>query len=407
MKSPEAARRRRPCDDMMRRKDHRSLALIALLSQHRLGGPFAPVDRRPRAGARSFGPLMAPPRPLPASRRQTERTSRFHAIGDNRPGRIPVLRESPPLLRTYFSMMRPVTIVQAVGAFLVGLLVAAASGDGEPGPRLGSAAAAACASVYLSYGAGMAMNDVADGDVDSMHGAKRDRAVASGAVSTAAGCAFCALLSATSLAAARLAELLLAGGPGRHHGAWRFVGWTAANTSIMAAYALGLQKVFLAKNLVCGYLACSPLIGAMLLMASGAPSGGGAAVHGKLRWLAAVGFPLQVSREILKDVEDVDVDGGVKATLPLAIGAGASRRVAFGLALAANAAMVFLPHYWRMFASRPPVYACSVAVGTVMCVTASGQPVERGQRLLKKSIFIVLLGMITSLVIQGYQSVRG
>lgn len=156
-------------------------------------------------------------------------------------------------------MMRPVTIVQAVGAFLVGLLVTAARGGADTGPRLGSAAAA-CASVYLSYGAGMAMNDVADGDLDSRHDKKRDRAVASGAVPTAAGWTYCALLSSASLALARLAELLI-GGP--INGGPRFVRWTAANTSIMAAYALGLQRVFLAKNLVCGYLACSPLIGAL------------------------------------------------------------------------------------------------------------------------------------------------
>ena len=369
----------------MRRKD-RCLALIALLSQHRLGPcrGFAFVDR-----AR---PLGAPARPLPPSRRQTARTTRVHhATDDDNTG-------CTSLLRTYFSMMRPVTIVQAVGAFLVGLLVTAAPGDG---PRPGSTAAA-CASVYLSYGAGMAMNDVADGEVDSMHGTKSQRAVASGAVTTAAGWTFCALLSSASLALARLAELPL-GGPGHRGAGPRFVRWTAANTSIMAAYALGLQKVFLAKNLVCGYLACSPLVGALQLITNGAPSGGGAAVHGKLYWLAAVGFPLQVSREILKDIEDLDVDSGVKDTLPLVIGSEASRRVAFGLALAANAAMVILPHYWRMFASRPPVYACSVAVGTAMCVTASGLPVERGQRLLKKSIYVVLLGMIASLVIQGYR----
>jgi len=43
----------------------------------------------------------------------------------------------------------------------------------------------------------------------------------------------------------------------------------------------------------------------------------GGDVVGKLYKLAAIGFPLQVAREILKDVEDVKVDKGTKMTLPI------------------------------------------------------------------------------------------
>ena len=37
----------------------------------------------------------------------------------------------------------------------------------------------------------------------------------------------------------------------------------------------------------------------------------------RLYKLALIGFPLQVAREILKDIEDVKVDEGTKKTLPL------------------------------------------------------------------------------------------
>ena len=89
-----------------------------------------------------------------------------------------------------------------------------------------------------------------------------------------------------------------------------FVGWTILNLLLMVSYALGMQKIFLVKNMLCGFFAISPLavgaslVGDMQLM--------GKDVTSKLYQLAAVGFPLQISREILKDMEDVEIDRGEK-----------------------------------------------------------------------------------------------
>jgi 4-hydroxybenzoate polyprenyltransferase len=57
---------------------------------------------------------------------------------------------------------------------------------------------AAAASVYLSYGAGMAMNDCADVDADALHEIKQDRAIASGRISKRAGWTYCIALSLAS-----------------------------------------------------------------------------------------------------------------------------------------------------------------------------------------------------------------
>ena len=53
-----------------------------------------------------------------------------------------------------------------------------------------------------------------------------------------------------------------------------------------------------------------------------------------------------------------------------------------------------------MFASRIPVYAISIVVGVPMCIKASILPLEEGQRLLKKSIYVLLFGMIMGLIMQ-------
>ena len=290
-------------------------------------------------------------------------------------------------LRDLFDMIRPATILQAVGALVVGRLAIISGGTVGPLRPLGWAAA----SVYLSYGAGMAINDVADGQLDALHETKRERPVASGRISATAARAYCAVLAAGSLALAARATGMRSG----------FVTWTASNLLLMLGYASGLQRLLLVKNALCGWLAISPLIGAALL--AGAGLGGtstvGTASVRRLWWLAAAGFPLQVAREVLKDAEDVEADRGKKLTLPLAVGTEPSRRAAHGLVGVVLGWMVFTPHYWQMFSSTPPIYAAAMAICIPMCVRASRLPLREGEQLLKRSIYVLLVGMVGGLVL--------
>ncbi|KAL7535330.1 hypothetical protein ACHAXR_006423 [Thalassiosira sp. AJA248-18] len=253
-------------------------------------------------------------------------------------------------------------------------------------------------SIYLSYGAGMAMNDCADADVDSQHTSKQRRSIASEAISVRDGWIFCFVISMISIAFAWLANVMSSYGQAMV-GGLGFVGWTVLNLLLMAGYALGLQKIFLVKNVLCGFFAISPLLGASLL---GGMQLLGSDITIKLYQLAAIGFPLQISREILKDIEDVEVDRGEKQTLPLVFGERNSKRIAYVLVAIVNGSMLFSPHYWNMFSSKPPVYAISVALGAPMCVAASRLPLVKGQKLLKKSIYVLLSGMISGLLLQAW-----
>lgn len=303
-------------------------------------------------------------------------------------------------------MMRPITIIQAVGAFLVGKLVLVSSQNCPRQPTNDSLPLSimlATISIYLSYGAGMAMNDIADRDIDAMHADKQDRCVASNAISKEAGCIFCAALAVTSIVFAHLAERVVGGGRNGNYGpcfhvGGNFVGWTVLNVALMTVYALGAQKLFLIKNISCGILAISPLVGASALGKTHLVMRKG--VMTKLYHLASVGFPLQVSREILKDCEDTEIDQGVKQTLPLLVGKRRAKHVAYSLVLLVNAAIILSPYYWKMFASRPPTFAFSVVLGSTMCIIASRLPLAKGQSLLKKSIYVFLSGMISSLLLQ-------
>ena len=290
-------------------------------------------------------------------------------------------------LRDLFDMLRPATILQAVGALVVGRL--AILTGGTVGSDVLRPLGWAAASVYLSYGAGMAINDAADAKLDALHETKRDRPVASGRISVTAAGVYCAVLGAGSLVLAARATGMRSG----------FVTWTASNLLLMLGYASGLQRLLIVKNALCGWLAVSPLIGAALL--AGAGLGGastvGTASVGRLCWLAAAGFPLQVAREVLKDAEDVEADRGKKLTLPLAMGIEPSRRAAHGLVGVVLGWMVFTPHYWQMFSSTPPFYAAAMVICIPMCVRASWLPLREGEQLLKRSIYVLLVGMIGGL----------
>lgn len=287
----------------------------------------------------------------------------------------------------YVSVLRPVTIFQAVGALLVGYL-AISSGQIEHRIMQLSKIFSASLSVYLSYGCGMLMNDLVDADDDNLHNDKQNRAIASGRISIKSGWTYCASLVAVSLALGKVVDSF-------------YATWVGSNLCIMLFYALGLQKIFLLKNILCGWLAISPLIGASLLTRSIAGTEIIAArQHHKLLSLAAVGFPMQVSREILKDIEDVDIDKGKKNTLPLVIGEKASHFIAYGIITMNICVMVFTRYYWELFSCKIPLYPIGVIAGTLMSIKASILSLKDGQKLVKKSIYVLLAAMIMSLSLQ-------
>ena len=133
----------------------------------------------------------------------------------------------------YINAIRPTTCTQAVGALVVGYL-ALMSGQADVRLQTPSMLSASL-SVYLSYGAGMVMNDAVDVDSDVLHASKSNRPIASGRISKAAAWTYCAALSVVSLA--------LGQGIG-----WTYEVWTLINLALMLGYALGLQRILLVKK---------------------------------------------------------------------------------------------------------------------------------------------------------------
>ena len=294
--------------------------------------------------------------------------------------------------RLYFDALRPMTILQAIGAFLVGTLTLT-NIQTIPLKMQSYVKMWACmTSIFVSYGAGMVMNDVVDVDLDSQLSSmstKKMRAIASGKISKRYAWIYTLGLCLSSTFLGSLVGV-------------KYMVWTLSNLVFMLTYALLLQKVLLVKNLICGWLAISPLIGSWLYISSAIPLSIASQVKGldELIALAIVGFLMHVSREIVKDIEDVDMDRGNKSTLPVVIGENISHKVAYGIVALTYGLNIFTPIYWRIFSSSLPLYPLAITITLPICIKASMMPISKGQRLLKKSIYILLAGMISALLIK-------
>jgi 4-hydroxybenzoate polyprenyltransferase len=315
--------------------------------------------------------------------------------------------------RDYVSMLRPVTLLQAVGALLVGRLVVA-QGLFVNFENSGQIVMELCAmiSVFLSYGAGMVANDCVDATIDAQavssedpisssnsnsnnnqnqpfcYKGKQSRPMANGRLQVSQGWKFVAVLSFLSLIFSQLGV------------STSFTYWCASNWLIMILYSFGLQRFLIIKNLVVGWLSVSPLIGATLVSPAVVTSNSENIVQ-SLLYLAATGFPLAVAREILKDIQDVDLDLGHKRTLPLVFGVRIARGISFGLLWTMLFALMSTT-YRTMFASSYPFYSLGWLTGTYLIGKANllvSDP-DQQQALVKKSIYALLGGLILSLLTQ-------
>ena len=311
------------------------------------------------------------------------------------------------IFQDYVSLLRPVTLIQAVGAWVVGRL-AVLQGSNGGHREIASAVIDNLSSevwailvVLLSYGVGMVANDCADFLVDrqaSLSGSsspKSKRAIASGRISLKKGWMYVTSLLVLSL-------LLAFGRVSTGFGIW-----CTCNMVLMVLYALGLQKLLLVKNILVGWLCISPLWGATTLVTPlSAPAGDNlvaAQAILKLRMfiLAMTGFSVGVIREILKDVEDIELDRGTKLTLPLVIGAKAARKCSFA-ALGATLVVLQSSLYRRLFASSLPLYSSGWVVATIMFIRACRAPtVQDQQSSVKRIVYLLLLTLIASMIARG------
>ncbi len=177
--------------------------------------------------------------------------------------------------------------------------------------------------VALITAAGNVINDFFDAEIDAIN--RPERPIPSGAVSRGAARGFAVTLFLAGILVSFFTNFLC-------------IGITIFNALLLIAYAAKLKTTPLIGNIVVAYLSAS------IFLFGGALNG----LDGLVRIIpiAAITFFAMLSRELLKDAEDVEGDrAGGADTVPIRI--GIKKTTEFALITTVLAVLVsFIPYLW-------------------------------------------------------------
>jgi len=177
--------------------------------------------------------------------------------------------------------------------------------------------------VALITAAGNVINDFFDAEIDAIN--RPDRPIPSGAVSRGAARGFAVMLFLAGILVSFFTNSLC-------------IGIAIFNVLLLIAYAAKLKSTPLIGNIVVAYLSAS------IFLFGGALNG----LDGLVRIIpiAAITFFAMLSRELLKDAEDVEGDrAGGADTVPIRIGIKKTSEFALIATVLAVAAS-FIPYFW-------------------------------------------------------------
>jgi geranylgeranylglycerol-phosphate geranylgeranyltransferase len=231
----------------------------------------------------------------------------------------------------YISLMRPKNVVLAAATVPLGAYFAT-FGSHESFPFL-PVFLHALAVVFFT-GAGNAMNDIKDADLDKT--AHPHRPLPSGQLSTEQAKGFTMALWALSIASHAAGLLTVPS-----------ISAVALPTVLIYITAIVLMVTYdhgpATKNQgLLGNVVISILVGAVVLY--GAAGVGGIATL-LVWWVFGVVFFTNLARELVKDCMDMEADEGTRATLPMSMGKERVRMLAYVLLMAALVCL-YVP-FWR------------------------------------------------------------
>ncbi|MCX6680102.1 MAG: geranylgeranylglycerol-phosphate geranylgeranyltransferase [Methanothrix sp.] len=216
-------------------------------------------------------------------------------------------------MKAYWEILRPFNCMMAAAAAIVGLAIA---GGLEP-----LAAALIFLTVFLITGAGNAINDYYDREIDAINRPRRP--IPSGRVSARAAFYYSLVLFAVGCLCAGLVNQIC-------------LAVAAFNSLLLILYARNLKATPLAGNISVAFLTGSAFL------FGGAAAGPAGLFANRIPFLLS--FLVSMSREIAKDIEDMAGDraGGAR-TLPILAGERTSAALAAAFALAAVSLGFFAP----------------------------------------------------------------
>lgn len=267
-------------------------------------------------------------------------------------------------IRGLLELTRPVNVIAASVLTFIGAFVAGGIGESLV------SVATAVAATGLAIGGGNAINDYFDREIDRIN--DPERAIPRGAVSPRGALAF----SVTLFAAAVVFALTLP---------WLAIAIAAINLVALVAYTEFFKGLPGLGNALVAYL-----VGSTFLFGAAAVEELGSTTV-VLALLAAVAT---VTREIIKDVEDVDGDRAEGLnTLPIAIGERRALYVAAGLLVAAVLASP-IPYLRGEFGAAYLLLVIPADAIMLYAAVESFDDPTMGQSRLKYGMFLAALAFI-------------
>ena len=243
----------------------------------------------------------------------------------------------------------------------------------------------ATTSVLFFMGAGNAMNDLRDIEIDRI--AHPSRPLAREALSEVEARRITITLAILSLGSLAACCLLMKDE----------IAYTLTIYGIVALLMLSYDSFFELKNQgLLGNVSISLLVGAVTLY--GASSVG--EISNPLIWyVSGVVFFVNLAREIVKDCQDLDADSETRVTLPMKIGLENSRMVAYVLTLF-GIVMLYIPYWQGPFEFGQLLFQ---APAMLVLITLNG-PMWKGDDYvaatrLRVAMLLGLLGFILTLIV--------
>jgi geranylgeranylglycerol-phosphate geranylgeranyltransferase len=228
--------------------------------------------------------------------------------------------------------------------------------------------------------AGNVINDFFDAEIDAIN--RPDRPIPSGAVSRGAAQGFAVTLFLAGILVSFFTNPLC-------------VGIAIFNTVLLIAYAAKLKSTPLTGNIVVAYLSAS------IFLFGGALNGFDGLV--RIIPIAAITFFGMLSRELLKDAEDVEGDrAGGADTVPIRIGIKKTSELALITTILAVAAS-FIPYFWWGIWYLGGIIAVDIiiiiaALRALSCETPVCVKASNASSLLKAGMFASLVVFTLSAV---------
>jgi geranylgeranylglycerol-phosphate geranylgeranyltransferase len=270
-------------------------------------------------------------------------------------------------LRAYWEILRPFNCLMAAAAAIIGLAIA---GGLEPW-----AMALIFFTVFLVTGAGNAVNDYYDSEIDAIN--RLGRPIPSGRITQAAALRYSIALFLAGCLLAGMVNMVC-------------LGLAAFNSVLLFFYARNLKAAPLSGNITVAFLTGSTFL------FGGAAAGVQGLAANQVPFLLS--FLVSMSREIAKDIEDMagDLAGGAR-TLPILAGESLSRVLAAGFALAA-VALSFLPPFGKG-------YLAVVAVADIFFLLSVKMTLQGdatgAQKALKKGMAVALVAFLAGALLLG------